>query len=80
MSEDAVKLGDKKWEDIAPKVEAFAKEHNAKTEYVDGITLDTGDSWVNVRLSNTEPIAKIIGGGTNINEVKAFIEKLKVLI
>ncbi|MDQ3014510.1 MAG: hypothetical protein M3Q73_01450 [bacterium] len=77
---DDIKLGNKTWAEVEPKVRALAAEHNAKIETLEGITLDLGHVWVNMRTSNTEPIVRMCAGGKNLDEVKEFIEKLKALV
>jgi phosphomannomutase len=77
---DDLKLGDKKWADIEPKVHELAKAYNATVETLEGITLDMGDIWVNMRPSNTEPIVRMIGGGKNLESITEFIGKLKALV
>ncbi|HTV12838.1 MAG TPA: phosphomannomutase/phosphoglucomutase [Acidimicrobiales bacterium] len=40
--------------------ELYAKEHpEAEQSYMDGVTIDFGDWWFNVRPSNTEPLVRL---------------------
>ncbi len=80
VAAEEIKLGDKKWADIEPKIKAFAEAENIKVETREGLTLDTGSVWVNARTSNTEPIVRLIGGGATEGEVMEFINKLKALV
>ena len=34
-------------------------QEGPKTDYLDGITMDLGDWWFNVRKSNTEPMLRL---------------------
>ncbi len=80
MINEQLKLGDKKWEDIQPKVKAYAESKNLKIETREGLTFDTGSAWVNIRPSNTEPILRFIGGSANPEEVRAMIRDIEKLI
>ncbi|WP_207957223.1 hypothetical protein [Rubrobacter tropicus] len=37
----------------------FAENENAKTDHLDGLTVDLGDWWFNLRPSNTEPLLRL---------------------
>ncbi|MBX4197726.1 hypothetical protein KW782_00120 [Candidatus Parcubacteria bacterium] len=80
IENDDIKLGDKTWKDFEPKVRELAEGHKAKIETIEGITLDMGHIWVNMRPSNTEPLVRLAAGGKNLEEVKEFIKKLKALV
>jgi phosphomannomutase len=46
--------------DIPARLKALVQEfQDAKIDYIDGITVDMGDFWFNVRPSNTEPLIRL---------------------
>jgi phosphomannomutase len=77
---EEIKLGTKTWVEIEPKIIQFATENKIKMETREGITLDTGDSWVNMRTSNTEPILRLIGGSKDLALMKDLLSKLRALV
>jgi phosphomannomutase len=54
------------------KIRELAEAYrNAKVDYLDGITVDNGDWWFNVRKSNTEPMLRLnieAGSAAAVNE------------
>lgn len=47
-------------EDKDGKIRELAEKYrNAQVDYLDGITVDAGDWWFNVRKSNTEPLLRL---------------------
>ena len=47
-------------EDKDAKIRELAEHYKkAKIDYLDGITVDLGDWWFNVRKSNTEPLLRL---------------------
>src|SRR4029077_248077 len=47
-------------EDKDAKIRELAEHYKkAKIDYLDGITVDFGDWWFNVRKSNTEPLLRL---------------------
>jgi phosphomannomutase len=47
-------------EDKDAKIRELAEQYKkAQTDYLDGITIDLGDWWFNVRKSNTEPMLRL---------------------
>jgi phosphomannomutase len=47
-------------EDKDAKIRELAEHYKkAKIDYLDGITIDLGDWWFNVRKSNTEPLLRL---------------------
>lgn len=45
--------------EIMAAVEAAYKAKGANIDYLDGITVDLGDRWFNLRASNTEPLLRL---------------------
>jgi phosphomannomutase len=37
----------------------FSKHNDAKIDHLDGLTVDLGDWWFNLRPSNTEPLLRL---------------------
>ena len=54
-------------------VEAFP---SADIEELDGVTLDLGDWWFNVRSSNTEPLMRLNLEGPDDPTVSAYVEQV----
>lgn len=50
---------------------------NAKTDFSDGLRFDFEDSWLQIRLSNTEPIVRIIAEALTEDLSNELIEKAK---
>lgn len=46
----------------------------------DGVKFDFGDSWVQIRASNTEPIVRIIAEAKSRSESEELVEKASVLL
>lgn len=44
---------------------------------IDGVKIDWEDSWVHLRVSNTEPIIRIYGEGKTKTEAKTKVEEVK---
>ena len=69
--------------DVQGKLKALEEHYGAQAQsvdHLDGITLDFGDWWFNVRPSNTEPLLRLNVEARNrelmqqkLNEVLAFI-------
>ncbi len=75
-----IKLVNTTWKDVEPKVTAFAEKSGIKVETREGITLDAGNVWVNIRASNTEPLLRIIGGGNTAEDISSLISQIQALI
>jgi len=54
-------------------VEAFP---SADIEELDGVTLDLGDWWFNVRSSNTEPLMRLNLEGPDDSTVRSYVEQV----
>ena len=37
----------------------YSDDENVEIDYLDGLTVDFGDSWFNLRPSNTEPLLRL---------------------
>ena len=49
---------------------------NARVEELDGVTIDLGDWWANVRPSNTEPLLRLNLEGPDKETVKALVHEV----
>lgn len=47
---------------------------------IDGVKANFEDAWVHIRVSNTEPIVRIIAEAKNAKEAKEYIEKVKMVL
>jgi phosphomannomutase len=64
-------------EDKDAKIRELAEHYKkAKVDYLDGITVDFGDWWFNVRKSNTEPLLRL---NLETNSATALEERFKEL-
>ncbi len=68
-------------EDKEAKIRELAEHHRkANIDYLDGITIDYGDWWFNVRKSNTEPMLRLnLEAKTRPMLEEKFVELRKVL-
>jgi len=57
----------------------FANEPNAKINTEDGIKIDWPEGWVQVRASNTEPIARMVAEAKDQATVKALFARIESL-
>ena len=53
------------------------KEFAGRFETIDGIRIDMPEGWVHLRLSNTEPVIRIIAEAASGEEAAALIERAK---
>jgi len=64
-------------EDKAAAIEALKAAYpKAKTETIDGLTLDCGDWWCNVRASNTEPLLRLNLESKSADRTEALVEEV----
>ncbi len=64
-------------EDPAAALEALRKAHpKAKASKLDGLSLDAGDWWCNVRPSNTEPLLRLNLEAKNAAILEAQLKEL----
>jgi len=57
--------------------EAFSDE---KTDRLDGLTVDLGECWFNLRPSNTEPVLRLNVEGPNAERVAELVERVESII
>jgi phosphomannomutase len=67
-----------------PSVQKSIEEHyialGAKTDHLDGLTVDLGEWWFNLRSSNTEPLLRLNLEAANPAERDKHYEEVKTLI
>jgi len=61
----------------AAVVRAFS-EH--RPDRLDGLTIDLGDRWFNLRASNTEPVLRLNVEGPDDEAVEELVEQLAAII
>ncbi len=62
-------------------IDAIAERHaDAELDRLDGLTVDHGDWWFNVRASNTEPLLRLNLEAPTAAEVDAHVGDLTVII
>ncbi len=73
----------KDWLDRKEKIMKFVTEHrflqNATVDRVDGFKFISQDIWIHIRLSQTEPIIRIISEGEDFEKVKQLVEEVEGL-
>lgn len=68
-------------EDKDAKIREIAERYrHANIDYLDGITVDLGDWWFNVRKSNTEPLLRLNLETRTAEQLQEKLEELKELL
>jgi phosphomannomutase len=68
-------------EDKDGKIRELAEAYKkGQIDYLDGITVDNGDWWFNVRKSNTEPLLRLNLEAKNSGAVQERLEELKRIL
>ena len=68
-------------EDKDGKIRELADAYKtAKVDYLDGITIDNGDWWFNVRKSNTEPFLRLNLEASNPKQLEEKLAELKKIL
>lgn len=62
------------WAEVEAKI-IKAVGTSGTIEKRDGVTIDFGTGWVNIRASNTEPLLRLTAGATNTTNAKAFLQQ-----
>ncbi len=53
---------------------------DAKVDRLDGVTVDCGDWWCNVRASNTEPLLRLNLEASTPEEVSSHVSEVSALL
>lgn len=80
LAEDSIKVEGKNINQILDTIENHFKDSAKETGRRDGLTLNFGDSWINIRPSNTEPILKFCAGSKSTALSGELIESAKSLV
>jgi phosphomannomutase len=73
-------IGERLWQNVETTIRTFASDKNMLLETREGLTLDNGSEWINIRPSNTEPLLRVIAGGREESAVKNLVEALRAAI
>lgn len=79
-SNEDIKLGDKAWPDIEAAIRKEYTKDGVTFETREGLTIDFGDRWINIRRSNTEPLLRFFAGATTEKEAADLIASVKKLV
>jgi uncharacterized protein YbaR (Trm112 family) len=61
-------------------ISSIAAAFSGEKDYLDGLTVDLGDRWFNVRPSNTEPVLRLNVEAPTAAEVTSLVEQVAALI
>ena len=68
-------------EDKDAKIRELAEHYKrAQIDYLDGVTIDFGDWWFNVRKSNTEPLLRLNLETTSAKMLEDKLAELKKIL
>src|SRR5688572_30822036 len=68
-------------EDKDAKIRELAEHYKkSQVDYLDGITVDAGDWWFNVRKSNTEPLLRLNLEAPNAEMLQGRLKELKKML
>ena len=68
-------------EDKDAKIRELAEHYKkSQVDYLDGITVDAGDWWFNVRKSNTEPLLRLNLEAPNPETLQSRLKELKKML
>jgi phosphomannomutase len=77
LASDDMKIGLGAWPELQKKIEESFATAGARIEHRDGITLDFGEAWINIRPSNTEPLLRFIAGAPTQEAAQILVQKVK---
>lgn len=80
ISAENVETDNSNWIEIEEEILNLFIKSGAIIEQREGITLDFGTKWLNIRKSNTEPLIRLVSGAKNEEESLALIEQAKTFI
>ena len=66
--------------DKAAAIEAIAKAIPGEEDRLDGLTIDLGDRWLNVRPSNTEPVLRLNVEAPTSEEVEEVVARVRSIL
>jgi phosphomannomutase len=65
---------------VASRAAVEAAFPDADRDYLDGLTIDLGDRWFNVRPSNTEPVLRLNVEAPDAQSVHELVESVAAII
>lgn len=60
--------------------EVAASFKEADIDHLDGLTVDLGDRWFNLRPSNTEPLLRLNAEGPQPGDVSVLVEQVRLIV
>ncbi len=67
-------------QDFEKKRELILKHFKGRVDYTDGIRITTGNGWIHIRPSNTEPIVRIIAEANDKRKAQKLITRAKGIL
>jgi phosphomannomutase len=80
IAAENLEIDGESWIEIEEEIINLFLKSGALIEQREGITLDFGTKWLNIRKSNTEPLIRLVSGSGNEEESSALIEQAKAFI
>jgi phosphomannomutase len=66
--------------EVISTIRKFYAQKGASFDDLDGLTVDMGNWWFNVRPSNTEPLLRVNIEAGNQSELREHLEEIKDII
>lgn len=60
--------------------EKIIKSFKGRINLLDGLRISSGDYWLHIRPSQTEPLVRIIGEARNKQQIEEYIKKIKTIL
>jgi len=67
-------------EDKEAAIEAISAAFEGEKDRLDGLTIDLGDRWLNVRPSNTEPVLRLNVEAPTANDVEEVVSEVRSIL
>jgi phosphomannomutase len=61
-------------------IRSISAAFSGETDYLDGLTMDMGDRWFNVRPSNTEPVLRLNVEAPTAAEVTSLVDQVAAIL
>ena len=66
--------------DAAMRLVEESEASSASIDRLDGLTVDYGDAWFNLRPSNTEPLLRLNVEGPDADRVADIVERVRAIL
>jgi phosphomannomutase len=66
--------------DKSAAIDAIAAEFPGEMDHLDGLTIDLGDRWLNVRPSNTEPVLRLNVEAPTTGDVEQIVTRVRSIL